>query len=99
MNVGAASRPSGVEVGESVYRPAGWRRVVDAPAVGVIYLGVLAYRATLGPFMGGACRHTPTCSQYMLDAVAKHGPWRGGWRGVCRIVRCRPGGTFGHDPA
>ena len=60
---------------------------------------VALYRATLRPFMGGACRFEPTCSQYMLDAVEKHGPARGGWRGIKRICRCHPWGGFGHDPA
>jgi putative membrane protein insertion efficiency factor len=63
-------------------------------------LGIVAvYRVTLGWVMGGHCRHYPTCSQYMLDAVAKYGPWRGGWRGIKRICRCHPFGTSGYDPA
>jgi uncharacterized protein len=60
---------------------------------------VCVYRVTLGPFMGGHCRFDPTCSQYMLDAVAKHGPWRGAWRGLKRIGRCHPWGGHGYDPA
>jgi uncharacterized protein len=64
-----------------------------------IHVVVAFYRLTLRPFMGGACRYTPTCSQYMLDAVEKHGPMRGGWRGVKRICRCNPWGGFGYDPA
>ncbi len=60
---------------------------------------VLAYRATLGHFLGGHCRYQPSCSQYMLDAVHKHGPWRGTWRGLRRIVRCHPFGGSGYDPA
>jgi putative membrane protein insertion efficiency factor len=60
---------------------------------------IFFYRATLGRFMGGQCRYHPTCSQYALDAIAKFGPWRGGWRAVKRICRCRPGGGSGYDPA
>jgi putative membrane protein insertion efficiency factor len=60
---------------------------------------ILLYRATLGPFMGGHCRYHPTCSQYALDAIQKHGPWRGAWRALKRIGRCRPGGGSGYDPA
>jgi len=57
------------------------------------------YRATLGRFMGGHCRFHPTCSQYAIDAIHKHGPWRGGWRALKRILRCRPRGGSGFDPA
>ena len=60
---------------------------------------VLAYRATLGTFMGGHCRFMPTCSQYMIDAVQKYGPLRGTWRGLKRIARCHPLGGSGYDPA
>lgn len=61
---------------------------------------VLAYRATLGLFMSGHCRFHPTCSQYMIDAVRKHGPIRGAWRGVKRICRCHPfSRRGGYDPA
>jgi len=57
------------------------------------------YRATLGRFMGGHCRFHPTCSQYAIDAIQKHGPLRGAWRALKRILRCRPGGGSGFDPA
>ncbi len=59
---------------------------------------VLIYRATLGRFMGGQCRYLPTCSQYMLDAVEKHGPARGFCRGLLRICRCHPWSAGGYDP-
>jgi hypothetical protein len=60
---------------------------------------VWLYRCTLGPVLGGQCRFEPSCSQYMIDAVHKHGPWRGGWRGIRRIARCHPWSEGGHDPA
>ena len=64
----------------------------------IIWL-VLLYRATLARWMGGHCRFEPSCSQYMIDAVTKHGIARGLWRGTRRIFRCRPGGGCGIDPA
>jgi putative membrane protein insertion efficiency factor len=79
--------------------PAGVTRPLRAGAAWCIRFVVAFYRVTLGPLMGGHCRYDPTCSQYMLDAVAKHGPWRGGWRGLKRIARCHPWGGQGHDPA
>jgi uncharacterized protein len=60
---------------------------------------VLLYRVTLGQVMGGHCRFQPSCSQYMIDAVKKHGPIKGAWRGIKRIARCHPFGGSGHDPA
>jgi len=64
----------------------------------IIFLVVL-YRATLGRLLGGQCRYTPTCSQYMIDAVNKYGPVRGAWRGIKRICRCHPWGGSGYDAA
>jgi hypothetical protein len=60
---------------------------------------VWCYRCTLGPLLGGQCRFHPTCSQYMIDAVNKHGAVRGSWRGVKRICRCHPFSKGGIDPA
>lgn len=64
-----------------------------------VVIVVWCYRWTLGPVMGGHCRYHPTCSQYMLDAVNKHGGWRGFWMGLRRIARCHPWGGSGEDPA
>lgn len=65
----------------------------------VIVILVWVYRITLGPLMGGRCRFYPSCSQYMLDAVNKHGAACGAWRGVKRIGRCHPLSKGGIDPA
>ena len=60
---------------------------------------VLLYRVTLGRLLGGSCRFHPTCSQYAIDAIKSHGPWRGTWRAVKRIARCNPWSRGGYDPA
>jgi putative membrane protein insertion efficiency factor len=65
----------------------------------LLVLLVYGYRGTIGPFLSGHCRFEPTCSQYMIDAIRKHGAWRGGWRGLWRIARCNPWGGCGYDPA
>lgn len=52
--------------------------------------------ALAGPF--GGCRFRPTCSQYYIDAVQRHGAIRGSWLGACRILRCNPWGGEGYDP-
>ncbi len=75
------------------------KHVVNQLGVWGVNVGVAMYRGTLGMWLGGQCRFEPSCSQYMLDAVGKYGPWRGGWRGVKRICRCHPWGGCGHDPA
>ncbi|MDR0726726.1 MAG: membrane protein insertion efficiency factor YidD [Rickettsiales bacterium] len=58
------------------------------------------YQIAISPLTGGraVCRFTPTCSEYTKQAIEKYGVLRGGWMGVKRISRCRPGGGFGYDP-
>lgn len=56
------------------------------------------YQLTLSGFVGNACRHIPTCSEYGYEAVARHGLWRGGFVALFRFLRCGPGGTSGLDP-
>ena len=56
------------------------------------------YQITLSPYMGRQCRYTPTCSNYALEALQKHGLLRGGWLAVKRILRCAPWGGSGYDP-
>jgi uncharacterized protein len=58
---------------------------------------VMLYRYTLSAVMGRQCRHLPSCSEYMIEALRTHGSWAGGWMGFARICRCRPGGTSGLD--
>ena len=58
------------------------------------HLSVADFAAVLGP----RCRHLPSCSDYASEAIALHGPLRGGWMGLCRIARCNPWGTSGYDP-
>ena len=59
---------------------------------------VRAYQVLLGPFLGGACRFTPSCSAYALEALERHGAWKGGLMAVRRIARCHPWGSAGFDP-
>ncbi|WP_420153562.1 membrane protein insertion efficiency factor YidD [Siphonobacter sp.] len=56
------------------------------------------YQGALSPYLGNSCRYTPTCSQYAIQAIEKHGPWKGGWLALRRISRCHPWGGHGHDP-
>ncbi len=56
------------------------------------------YQVTLSPYMGRQCRYTPTCSNYALEALQKHGLLKGGWLAFKRILRCAPWGGSGYDP-
>jgi putative membrane protein insertion efficiency factor len=60
--------------------------------------GLRAYKLTLSPYIGQACRFAPTCSEYMAEALIVHGPLKGTALGVRRLCRCRPGGGHGYDP-
>ncbi|MFM2423026.1 MAG: hypothetical protein RL291_1556 [Pseudomonadota bacterium] len=49
--------------------------------------------------LGVRCRHEPSCSVYGAACVTDHGWWPGAWMTLARLVRCRPGGSYGYDPA
>ncbi|MDN3202578.1 membrane protein insertion efficiency factor YidD [Algoriphagus sediminis] len=59
---------------------------------------VTVYQYLISPLFPSSCRFTPTCSQYMKEAIMKHGVWKGGKLGLKRISRCHPWGGHGHDP-
>jgi len=65
----------------------------------LLLIPIYIYRWFISPLIGPACRHTPSCSQYSIDAIKNTGPTRGFILGANRILRCRPGGTHGYDPA
>ena len=68
-------------------------------AVAACLVGLVrAYQATLSPWLGRQCRFTPTCSEYLVEAVRILGPWRGTVRGVWRVLRCNPFCRGGFDP-
>ena len=56
------------------------------------------YQYSISPLFPSSCRYTPTCSSYMVEAIQKHGPFRGGWMGIKRFARCHPWGGSGYDP-
>ena len=64
----------------------------------ILILPVKLYQWILSPLLPNSCRYSPTCSVYMIEAVKKYGPLKGGWLGIKRIARCNPWGGHGHDP-
>ncbi|MDO5734724.1 MAG: membrane protein insertion efficiency factor YidD [Eubacteriales bacterium] len=64
----------------------------------LLSLPVKFYQRFISPFTPAACRYTPTCSQYMLEAIQVHGALRGLALGLRRILRCHPWAKGGYDP-
>lgn len=59
---------------------------------------VRGYRRWLSPLKPPVCRFAPTCSEYAIEALARHGALRGSWLATRRICRCHPWGGHGYDP-
>lgn len=64
----------------------------------LLRLLIRGYQLTLGPLLGSQCRFHPSCSDYGLQAVEKHGAARGAVLIVCRVCRCHPWHSGGLDP-
>lgn len=70
------------------------KKILIAPAV----LLIKFYQLFISPLTPPSCRYTPTCSQYALEAFKKHGPVKGLYLTVRRLLRCHPWGGSGYDP-
>ncbi|WP_289157740.1 membrane protein insertion efficiency factor YidD [uncultured Muribaculum sp.] len=64
----------------------------------LLVLLVRFYQGAISPHFPPACRYTPTCSQYAVEALTRHGALKGGWLALRRIMRCHPWGGSGYDP-
>jgi uncharacterized protein len=65
----------------------------------ILIAPIRVYQIFLSPLLGAnKCRYTPTCSQYMIEAILEWGIFKGTWLGLKRIVSCHPWGGHGHDP-
>lgn len=66
---------------------------------GTILRGAIRfYQLFISPLTPGYCRYWPSCSAYGMTAIARHGPVRGSWLTLRRILRCHPWGGWGFDP-
>ncbi len=63
-----------------------------------LIMPVRFYQAVLRPVLPAACRFYPSCSEYFIQAVEKHGPFWGAMKGVGRLCRCHPWHPGGYDP-
>ncbi|WP_344925783.1 membrane protein insertion efficiency factor YidD [Aquimarina addita] len=70
------------------------KKVLILPFVGLVKL----YQKIISPLTPATCRYQPTCSHYTVEALEKHGLWRGGWLAIKRIGSCHPWGGSGYDP-
>jgi len=71
---------------------------MDAAAKALVVGLIRSYQLTLGPLTPMTCRFEPSCSRYALEAVRKHGPWRGAALAALRLIRCNPLNAGGYDP-
>lgn len=67
-------------------------------AAWVLALPVYFYRYLISPLLPRNCRFTPSCSEYALEALSRHGAVRGAWLTARRVSRCHPWGASGYDP-
>ena len=75
-------------------------------AIQILRMGIIAllvvpvklYQWFISPIIGQSCRYTPSCSAYAIEALRKHGPVKGLWLAIKRILSCNPWGGHGHDP-
>lgn len=67
---------------------------VKALLIGIIRF----YQLAVSPLTPPSCRFVPTCSEYGIEAIRKHGALKGGWLTLKRICRCHPWGGSGYDP-
>ncbi len=64
----------------------------------LLILPIRFYQLYVSPLLPPACRYTPTCSQYAIEAIQKHGALKGLWLALRRLLRCHPWGGSGYDP-
>lgn len=105
----AAGRPAGTESrgekrpGEAAARGSTPPEGDPSPAAGgmlqrALIGAVRFYRRGISPLKPPVCRFEPTCSAYALEALERHGAFRGTYLTVWRILRCQPFSKGGYDP-
>ena len=73
------------------FRPGYW---LALPLIGLLQI----YKYAISPMLGRSCRFHPSCSEYAIEALERHGPAKGLWLAIRRIGRCHPWHPGGYDP-
>ena len=73
-------------------------QLIKKAVIIVFLIPVKFYQWFISPMLPQTCRHTPSCSQYTVESLKKHGPLTGTWLSVRRLSKCHPWGTWGYDP-
>lgn len=75
-----------------------WVQTLKKIAISPFVVLIRFYQLFISPLKPASCRFTPTCSAYAMEAFKKHGPIKGLYLTVRRILRCHPWGGSGYDP-
>ena len=73
-------------------------KIIRKMAILPLIVLIRFYQICISPLKPPTCRFTPTCSAYALEALRKHGLFKGSWLAIRRILRCHPWGGSGYDP-
>ena len=73
-------------------------RFINRALSALAILAVRGYQCSISRLLPPSCRYEPSCSQYMIDAIERKGPFVGVWIGIRRVLRCHPFNPGGHDP-
>ena len=74
-----------------------FKKIGNIPCIFMVAL-ITLYRSLISPLLPSCCRYIPTCSQYSIEAFKRFGFINGSRLTILRIIRCRPGGSYGYDP-
>lgn len=66
--------------------------------IALLIIPIKLYKYLISPILPNACRYSPTCSEYAVNALKKHGPFKGLYLAIKRILSCNPWGGSGYDP-
>lgn len=72
--------------------------LIKSSIVFILIIPIKIYKYLISPYLPMACRYTPSCSQYAIEALQKHGPIKGMYLAIKRILSCNPWGGHGYDP-